>query len=132
MFILILAYPISRLSFNLRRNSNILRTIQAHSDPWIERSFQHNTTTTIILRPFVWDYPGELVHQKKHSPTHTYPAHQPSYISFVPLPQFIASKQYFTLCHPFKIESVSTLSETGWYNTPVSYTHLTLPTNREV
>ena len=43
------------------------------------------TTTTTVLRPFVWDYPGE------------------------PIPE-----ETFTQSHP------------------VSYTHLTLPTNREV
>ena len=44
-------------------------------------------THTSILWPFVWDNQGELV----PSPTHTHPAHQPSFISFLHLPQTIAS-----------------------------------------
>ena len=34
--------------------------------------------THTILRPFVWDYPGESV-----PPTQTFPAHQPSFVNFL-------------------------------------------------
>jgi len=43
---------------------------------WWQQSVQNTTT---VLRPFVQRY------QKKHSPTHTYPDHQPSFISFLHL-----------------------------------------------
>ena len=58
-----------------------------------------------------------------------------------PLPD--ATKKYFDVCqeklglipnvlkaHSFDIDKLNAF--TGLYNEPVSYTHLTLPTNREV
>jgi len=43
--------------------------------------------------PFVRDYPGEPVYQKKHSPTH-HPDHQPIFISFFHLPRSTASSLF--------------------------------------
>jgi len=40
--------------------------------------------------PFEWDYSGELV-PEKHSPTHTYPDHPPSFISFLHQLRSVAS-----------------------------------------
>jgi len=51
------------------------------------------TTTTTVLRPFVWDYPGEPVPEET-SPTHTYPDHRPSFISFLHLLRSIASSLF--------------------------------------
>ena len=56
-------------------------------------SEQLTTTTTTVLRPFVWDYPGEPVPEKKHSPTH-HPDHHPIFISFFHLPRSIASSLF--------------------------------------
>jgi len=53
-------------------------------------------TTTTILQPFFRDYLGEpaVRHQKKHSPTHTYPDYQPSFVSFLHLLCSIASSLF--------------------------------------
>jgi len=46
-------------------------------------------TTTTLLQPFVCDSRVSQ-YQKKHSPIHTYPDHQPSFISFLYLLRSIA------------------------------------------
>jgi len=56
--------------------------------------YMNNTTTTIALRPFVWDYPGEPVPEEIF--TH-HPDHHPTFISFFHLPRSIASS-LFKLC----------------------------------
>jgi len=47
--------------------------------------------TTTILRPFVWDYPGEPVPEE--TPTH-HPDHHPIFICFFRLPRSIASSLF--------------------------------------
>jgi len=46
------------------------------------------TTTMTVLRPFVWDYPGEPVLEE--TPTLHHPDHHPIFISFFHLPRSIA------------------------------------------
>jgi len=53
----------------------------------------YTTTTTSVLRPFVQDYLGEPVLEETLT-THTYPGHQPSFISFLHLLWSTASSQF--------------------------------------
>jgi len=53
--------------------------------------------TTAVLQPFVWETQLSQ-YQKKHSPTHTYPDHQSSFICFIHLIRSMAS---FLFSHGF-------------------------------
>jgi len=59
-----------------------------HSDKVIT-----TTTTKTVLWPFVRDYPGEPVPEETFTQL-TYPDHQPFFISFFHLLQFIASSLF--------------------------------------
>jgi len=52
------------------------------------------TTATIVLRPFVRDYPVEPVPEETFTHSHIYPDHQLSFISFHHLLQSIASSLF--------------------------------------
>ena len=58
--------------------------------PHIHSVIVTTTTTATIYGPFSWTTRMSR-YQKKHSPTHTYPDHQPSFISFLHLLRSIAS-----------------------------------------